>query len=1275
MAAVTMNSNLDSLSQPPSQASSPSATLNTFQSPQSLPPRAVINTLQYGRSQASLPGTPTSFHSSSFLDPPIGMKYGDFLRIWNDNHVSQWLSDTKCGHHANTFKANDIRGDVLLELDQNTLKEMGIASIGDRLRILNAVKTLRQRCSTRSERVSIYGATHSRMNGESRNMGHQRVGSATSPTSRLALRKLEHGRPPPLQLSSSANQQANLPHLIRDGQPAPDSASRLNMPPRPLPQPNQSMQSSSSSTPHISTPGSSWSTGARLPLPPVPRGQPPPPPARPSNRNLHPGAGLSGRRTPTQLEAPEYTSQPLPPAPMNQGLLTPSSAHGSNNSSWSGYGLPPDPRAGISGVKTPVRSQSPMLPNVPVRTSARSPNPTAHGRNVSMSSVQNGSGPVTKVGPRPATSGHPYSQAQGLQPPPQQNNILSPIAESFLSAHTPIIAPSTSPSPPITYTVGRGPFRPNTPSYNTTPSLVDLRKKLVKFQLADEGHSRTLNIEDCAGGIEVLEKALKKFGKLGGKSSDTESAIVGTDDGGLSVDGWGVYLDWGNEDSPGTPLTEAQLLAVCHAPPDDPAREHGLTLRRTGKGKRSKALAQIFGENPPAPGQRNSPTSPLFVGPKLSTGEEDEDGNLLSPSHGSFAATQAQAAKKMKRASSISVLSDLGVRDPEKALESPSSPTQPSSAGKQTSSFIKGPSKLRNFFGQRPPSELITNHLSEYFPFTEKRVLERTARHSMLRAGGLGGFGKRDSTASFAPPSRFSVSTLGSQRRSSHRTSASSIPPPVPDKSSSRASMMTVDDPPRVSLSTDDGHSVDLNSEEAAAASKITNKRFSQAHLLPPVDISFESFSESMNSLTGGQLGSRRPSTRPLSTASKRMSYVKELRSKRDVSDTASIMTVDEITAEVESRRESGSKTMADDESWTQVDVEDEEEKETPAAPIDVPPEGTEDEDDEHGNDDDDDDDNDDDETLEGVVDDGEDEDGEDDETGRAMTSKGIKWIKGALIGAGSFGKVYLGMDATNGLLMAVKQVEIPSSASSNDSRKKSMLDALEHEIGLLKDLQHEHIVQYLYSSADEEHFNIFLEYVPGGSVTALLRNYGAFEEPLVRNFVRQILEGLDYVHERGIVHRDIKGANVLVDNKGGIKISDFGISKKLEDNLMPGNRLHRPSLQGSVFWMAPEVVKQTAYTKKADIWSVGCLVVEMFTGEHPYPQLNQMQAIFKIGSSAKPTIPSDISAEAHSFLDLCFELDHEARPSAGQLLRHPWITKKPGGKSSAKSTAKESAS
>jgi mitogen-activated protein kinase kinase kinase len=89
---------------------------------------------------------------------------------------------------------------------------------------------------------------------------------------------------------------------------------------------------------------------------------------------------------------------------------------------------------------------------------------------------------------------------------------------------------------------------------------------------------------------------------------------------------------------------------------------------------------------------------------------------------------------------------------------------------------------------------------------------------------------------------------------------------------------------------------------------------------------------------------------------------------------------------------------------------------------------------------------------------------------------------------------------------------------------------------------------------------------------------------------------------------------------------------------------------------MAPEVVKQTAHSPKADIWSVGCLVVEMFTGEHPWANLTQMQAIFRIGASAKPEIPADISPEAQDFLALTFDLDYEKRPSATECLQHPWL-------------------
>ncbi|KAI4194904.1 MAG: hypothetical protein LQ346_003595 [Caloplaca aetnensis] len=297
------------------------------------------------------------------------------------------------------------------------------------------------------------------------------------------------------------------------------------------------------------------------------------------------------------------------------------------------------------------------------------------------------------------------------------------------------------------------------------------------------------------------------------------------------------------------------------------------------------------------------------------------------------------------------------------------------------------------------------------------------------------------------------------------------------------------------------------------------------------------------------------------------------------------------------------------------------------------------------------------------IADDGEGPDDELDSFLKGDSWDNVKWMKGALIGQGSFGSVYLALHAITGELMAVKQVEVPStSISTIDKKKESMINALKREIDLLRDLQHKNIVQYLGSNSDDEHFNIFLEYVPGGSVAGMLNSYGQLQEPLIRSFVRQILDGLSYLHGKDIIHRDIKGANVLVDGKGNIKISDFGISKRVEASalLSPaknGGHIHRPSLQGSVFWMAPEVVKQTSYTRKADIWSLGCLIVEMFTGAHPFPNCSQLQAIFQIGnSSAKPTTPEHISEEGKNFLSKTFEIDYEKRPSADELLLSPFL-------------------
>jgi mitogen-activated protein kinase kinase kinase len=371
------------------------------------------------------------------------------------------------------------------------------------------------------------GGEHGGSGGTSIDLGNTSAQSAgdSSPSSRLHSRRLDVGRPAPLQLNSTSRN--DLPRLVREG--APDSA-RINHAIRPLPQPVQGgLSMTSGSNPNLNN--SSSNIRSNLPpLPPAPRNQVPnPPQGRPPGRTTQ----MTGRRTPTG-DPPPYALLPLLP---NQALHAP--GNGGPNNSWTGYGLPSDPRPG--------RVASPLPP---MRGPPRTPTSiSTHGRNVSLSSP-NSSSP-TKLPPRPSTGNtiHPYAQssALGLQPPTQAQQAynLSPIAESFISQHA--SATGTHTPPTGAYTVGRGPFnRPITPS---VPSLDDLRRKLVKFLLPDEGHSCTINVADCAGGIEVLEKVLKKFGKVSSRDGTMEH--VQTDEGGLSVDGWGVYLDWGQGDGPG----------------------------------------------------------------------------------------------------------------------------------------------------------------------------------------------------------------------------------------------------------------------------------------------------------------------------------------------------------------------------------------------------------------------------------------------------------------------------------------------------------------------------------------------------------------------------------------------------------------------------------------------------------------------------------------------------------------------------------------------------
>lgn len=250
-----------------------------------------------------------------------------------------------------------------------------------------------------------------------------------------------------------------------------------------------------------------------------------------------------------------------------------------------------------------------------------------------------------------------------------------------------------------------------------------------------------------------------------------------------------------------------------------------------------------------------------------------------------------------------------------------------------------------------------------------------------------------------------------------------------------------------------------------------------------------------------------------------------------------------------------------------------------------------------------------------------------------------FRWFKGELIGKGTYGRVYLGMNATTGEFLAVKEVEVnPKAAGGDRAKMKELVAALDQEIDTMQYLDHVNIVQYLGCERKETSISIFLEYISGGSIGSCLRKHGKFEEAVVSSLTRQTLSGLAYLHREGILHRDLKADNILLDVDGTCKISDFGISKKTDD--IYGNDKTN-SMQGSVFWMAPEVIRSRGegYSAKVDIWSLGCVVLEMFAGRRPWSREETIGAIYKIANGETPPIADEVR-EAITPCALGFMLD-----------------------------------
>jgi len=260
-----------------------------------------------------------------------------------------------------------------------------------------------------------------------------------------------------------------------------------------------------------------------------------------------------------------------------------------------------------------------------------------------------------------------------------------------------------------------------------------------------------------------------------------------------------------------------------------------------------------------------------------------------------------------------------------------------------------------------------------------------------------------------------------------------------------------------------------------------------------------------------------------------------------------------------------------------------------------------------------------------------------------------LRYRTGGCVGEGATGKVYVGLNVCTGDLLAVKQIAF-------DNITRDELQAIEQEILLLQKLRHKHIVSYIAIDITDTNLNILMEFCPGGSVAHLLKNFGALEEDVLRAYTIQILEGLDFLHASLAVHRDIKGANILVAANGVLKIADFGATLMLggcstmtEDG---------KQIQGTPYWMAPEVIKQEAYGRKADIWSLGMTILEMATARHPWEKFtNKFAAMTEIASGTTlPELPRHLSAPCQDFMTKCMQRDPEKRPRSGELFKHAWL-------------------